>query len=156
MKKFIVSALALVMILGLATAASAQPNKMAKCGNIQASVDMHDGSKWNNNQIQLSLLEKAGGWVISSGPQKGKNCPATKGQKLRFNFNDGANHPVNVKPSSKSGMVNVRSGSRPAIVLVDVKGAGTRAAIHFEITGSPNPKAKVDGCPGGNFYLEIE
>ncbi len=156
MKRIAIPVLAVLTALCLVVPAAAQ-KKMAKCSNIQASVDVKTGGgAWENDHLKLGLLSTGGGWVIMEGENKGENCPATKGQKLRFNFNDGAGHMVNVKASSKAGKVKVREGSRPAIVLVDVTGSDGRASIHFEITGSPNPKAKVGGCPGGNFYLEIE
>ncbi len=156
MKRIAIPVLVVLTALCLVLPAAAQ-NKMGKCGSIQASVDLKTGGgAWENDHLKLALAETGGGWVIMEGPDKGKNCPAAKGHKLRFNFHDGAGHMVHVKASSKAGKVKVREGSRPAIVLVDVTGSGGRAAIHFEVTGSPNPKAKIGGCPGGNFYLEIE
>ena len=108
---------------------------------------------WSNDAFELALLKDGGGWVVAA---TGKNVPAKKGQKLRFNFNDGQSHPVNVSASSKSNAVDVRGGSTGAIVLADVKAGGSTAAVNFEITGADNAKAKVAGCPGGNFYIEIE
>lgn len=144
-----------VLALALATSATAQ-NKMQKCGQIRIVVDLHDGSDWTNDYAELAMLDEAGGWVIMSGARKGENVQAVRGQKLRFNFNDGADHMVDVKCSSKSQAANVKAGSRPAIALVDVTGKNTTTAIHFDIQGSPNPKAKINGCPGGNFYIDVK
>lgn len=156
LKNYAIAAFAVLMLLSVASVAGAQ-DKMDKCKNIRIEVDVNKGSgNWDNGAYELALMETGGGWVINSGDMKGKNVPAKKGQKLRFNFNDGNGHMVDVTCSTKSGSCNARPGSRPAIVLVDVTGANTRAAVNFEITGSPNAKAKINGCPGGNFYLEIE
>ena len=155
MKNLLTTALAFFMILAITTAAGAQ-DKMQKCKDVRVVVDVQNGNDWTNSVYELALLEGGGGWVIASGDLKGKNVPAKKGQKLRFNFNDGHNHMVDVKCTSKSDNCKVKEGSRPAIVLVDVTGSNTTAAIHFDITGSPNSNAKLNDCPSGNFYLDIE
>ena len=155
MKSYVTIVLALLLLVSLASVAGAQ-DKLQKCKNIHIVVDVQEGSSWSNSIHELALLEEGGGWVIKDGDHKGKNVPAKRGQKLRFNFNDGHNHMVDVTCSTKSDNCKVKPGSRPAIALVDVTGSNTRAAIHFDITGSPNPNAKINDCPGGNFYLEIE
>lgn len=154
MKRVTISALTVLLALCLVAPAVAQ-TKTAKCGHIRIVVDLDDGSGWSNDYLELALLEDGGGWVVAEGDHRGQNVAAKKGNKLRFNFNDGANHPVDVNCTTKSNSVAVSAGSRPAIVLVDVKGGG-QAAVHFEITGAANPKANIGGCPGGNFYIEIE
>lgn len=153
MKRITISGLAILLALCLVAPAMAQ-SKTDKCGNVRIVVDVKSGSSWSDNALELALLKDGGGWV---NVHTGKNVAAKKGQKLRFNFNDGQSHKVNVTASSSSDAVNVSGGSTAAIVLVDVTGSG-QAAVHFEVTGADNPKAKekVSGCPGGNFYLEIE
>ena len=154
MKRIAISCLVALVVLSLAVPAAAQ-NKMQKCGHIKIAVDVNDGSGWKNDYLELALLEEGGGWVVAEGEHRGQNVAAKKGHKLRFNFNDGANHPINVAASTKSKSAQVSEGSRPAICLMEVTGSG-RIAVHFDITGAPNPKAKVGGCPGGNFYVEVE
>ena len=155
-KRIAITCLATLVVLSLAAPAVAQ-NKMQKCGHIRLAVDVNEGSGWKNDVYELALQEEGGGWVILEGEHQGQNVPAKKGHKLRFNFNDGAKHMINVNASTKTKSAAVKAGSRPAISLVDVTGnSGSTMAVHFDITGSPNPKAKIGGCPGGNFYISVQ
>jgi hypothetical protein len=63
---------------------------------------------------------------------------------------------VNVSASSGGGSaLGVEAGARESIVLVEVTGNSGTHVINFDIKGSPNPNAKIDGCPGGNLYFDI-
>lgn len=149
--------LSLALLFG--ASASAQ-NKMQKCGQIEIVVDINKSAgNWNNSAYVLKLQGKGEGWTIfQPEDQRGSNIKASAGMKLRFNVNDGANHPINVTPSPAGGKaLDVRSGSRPAIILVDVGPSQSKTgAVRFTINGSDNAKAKINGCPDGNFYLDLQ
>lgn len=154
MKRVMIACSAVLLALCLVAPAAAQ-DKTVKCSEIRISVDLNDGSGWTNNYLDLALLEEGGGWVVASGDHRGENVAAKKGNKLRFNFHDGQGRSVDVNATTKSKAVELSAGNRPATVLANVTGTGT-AAVNFEITGSPNTKARIGGCPGGNFYIESQ
>jgi hypothetical protein len=150
------SLLAVLAILLLAPAAGGQ-DKLQQCSAIQVTVDLQKGpGNWSNGIATLKLQAQAQGWTIAlPAEQQGRNIQARPGQSYRLNFGDGT-HPVNVKASGGGGSaLEVRAGSREAIVLVDVVGGSGTHVVNFEITGSPNPAAKIGGCPGGNLYFDI-
>ena len=151
------STLALALLFSSGVAAQ---NKMQRCGQIEISVDINKSvGNWNNSAYVLKLQGTGEGWTIfDPEDQRGQNIKATPGMKLRFNVNDGANRPINVTPSSAAGKsLNVRSGSRPAIILVDVRSSQAKTgAVRFNIDGADKAATKINGCPGGSFYLDLE
>ena len=146
---------AIGLALLLAPATGLAQNKFQQCSNIQVTVDLNKGpGNWANNVAVLKLLEAGGGWVIASdGDDRGQHLYAQKGQKYRLNFSDGHNR-VEVKPSGGGG-IKVQSGSQNAIVLVDITGTSGTHPVRFEITGSPAPNAKINGCTGGSLYFDL-
>ncbi len=159
LRPFVIAIIALSFGLLVTVSASAQ-DKTQACSNIQIVVDVNKSAgNWSNGAYVLKLQGRGQGWTIAEpGDQRGQNIKVPGGTKLRFNFNDGANHPVNVSPSTGDGKaLNVRSGSRPAIVLVDVGPSQSKTgAVKFTIDGANNDKAKINGCTGGNFYIDLE
>lgn len=163
MKKVLRPRTVALLVLSLAllfTAAASAQDKTQECSHIEIVVDVNKSAgNWSNGAYVLKLQGKGQGWTIyEPEDQRGGNVKASGGTKLRFNINDGANHPVNVSPATGGGKaLNVRSGSRPAIILVDVGPSQSKTgAVKFSIAGANNDKAKINGCPGGNFYIDLE
>ena len=147
--------LAVAAVLATTSVLAAQ-EKIQECSNVVVTVDKQNGpGDWSNNIAALKLQEQGQGWTIAMPlTQKGKHVQARKGESYRLNFGDGT-HTVDVKPSTSGSGITVKAGSKPSIALVDISGGSGTQAVRFEITGSPNPNAKIQGCPGGSLYFDI-